>query len=308
MPPELTASLLLAELVRLAVRVLIILVLWWVLQRVTRLALARVQAWLLRRVDYARETSFEAQKRVETLVRLLRQSANVFLFVTLTLALLMQLGIQVGPILASAGIVGVAIGFGAQSLVRDILTGFFFVLENQVRVGDVVQINGTGGLVEAMTLRTLVLRDLSGVVHVFPNGNVNTLANMTRDWSGYVFDIGIAYKEDPDRAIALLKQVAAELRRDPQFGPKIIEDAEVFGVEKLDESAVIIRGRLKTRPILQWEVGREFLRRVKKAFDRENIEIPFSHRTLHLEPPLTAALLTRLSATDRAAGPLEQKR
>lgn len=289
-----------SHLTRLALGVLVILFLWWVLQRIVQLTLDRLQKRLMRDVDRNRETSYEAQKRVETLVRLLRQAIGAFLFVTLTLALLMQLGVQVGPILASAGVIGVAVGFGAQNLVRDVITGFFFVLENQVRVGDVVRINGTGGLVEAMTLRTVVLRDLSGVVHIFSNGAVDTLSNLTRDWSAYVFDIGIAYKEDPARAIAALRLVAADLRRDPVFGPKIIEEAEVFGVERLDESAVVIRGRLKTRPMMQWDVGREYLLRVKKAFDREGIEIPFSHRTLHLAPP-AANTLAELAAAQRPA-------
>lgn len=289
-----------SQLTRLALGVLVILLLWWALQRIVQLTLDRVQKRLLRDVDHNRETSYEAQKRVETLVRLLRQAIGAFLFVTLALALLMQLGVQVGPILASAGVIGVALGFGAQNLVRDVITGFFFVLENQVRVGDVVRINGTGGLVEAMTWRTVVLRDLSGVVHIFSNGAVDTLSNLTRDWSAYVFDIGIAYKEDPARAIAALRLVAADLRRDPVFGPKIIEEAEVFGVERLDESAVVIRGRLKTRPMMQWDVGREYLLRVKKAFDREGIEIPFPHRTLHLVPS-AANTLAELASAQRSA-------
>lgn len=288
----------LATLVQASVRVLIVLIVWWLLSRLVKLALARTEARLLRDVAADQPLSLEDRKRVETLVRLLRQIVNVFLFVTLALVMLMQLGIAVGPILASAGVVGIAIGFGAQSLVRDIITGFFFVIENQVRVGDVATINGTGGLVEAMTLRTIVLRDLSGVVHVFPNGSVTTLSNATRGWSAYVFDIGVAYKEDPDAAIAVIRDTALALHEDPHFGPKIIAAPEIFGVEKLDDSAVVIRGRIKTLPIMQWEVGREFLKRAKQALDQAGIEIPFPHRTLVFAdataaPPAEA--LTRLA-------------
>lgn len=278
-----------AALLQGSLRITVVLFVWWLLSRLVRLALNRTESRLLRDASADRPLSMEDRKRVETLVRLLRQVVNVFLFVTLALVMLMQLGIAVGPILASAGVVGIAVGFGAQSLVRDIITGFFFVIENQVRVGDVATLNGTGGVVEAMTLRTIVLRDLSGVVHVFPNGTVNTLSNATRGWSAYVFDIGIAYKEDPDAAIAVIRDTAMALRDDPHFGEKIIAEPEIFGVDKLDDSAVIIRGRLKTHPIMQWEVGREFLKRVKVALDRAGIEIPFPHRTLYFADAGAAA-------------------
>lgn len=272
----------LAELLQASIRVVIVLIVWWVLSRVVRLLLGRVESRLLRDVAAEQPLSMEDRKRVDTLMRLLRQIVTVFLFVTLALVMLMQLGIAVGPILASAGVVGIAIGFGAQSLVRDIITGFFFVMENQVRVGDVAVVNGTGGLVEAMTLRTLVIRDQAGTVHVFPNGSVNTLSNMTRGWSAYVFDIGVAYKEDPSAAIAVIRATAEGMQNDPSFADKIIEKPEIFGVDKLDDSAVVIKGRIKTLPIKQWEVGREFLKRVKLALDEAGIEIPFPHRTLVL--------------------------
>ncbi len=265
--------------------VLLVLLIGWLLLRVARVLMRRLRARLLRISERTRETSAEAQRRVETLVRLLDQAVAVFLYCTLGLVLLMQLGVQVGPLVASAGILGIAFGFGAQSLVKDLITGFFFVLENQIRVGDVAVINGTGGLVEAMTLRTLVLRDEAGVVHVIPNGAVNTLSNMTRDWSAYVFNIGIGHRSDPDEAIELLRETASAMRREPEYAFKIIEEPEVFGVDKLDEFAVVIRGRIKTRPIMQWQVGREFLRRVKKAFDRRGIELPFPRGAFTLLPP-----------------------
>ncbi|MBA4283990.1 MAG: mechanosensitive ion channel family protein [Xanthomonadaceae bacterium] len=227
---------------------------------------------------------------------------RIVLFVTLALVLLMQLGVEVGPLVASAGIIGLAVGFGAQSLVKDVITGFFMVMENQMRVGDVVTINGTGGLVETMTLRTVVLRDLGGVVHIFPNGSISTVSNATRGWSAYLFDIRIAFREDPDLVIAALRDVCDELLADPLFGPKILAPAEIFGVDRIDDSAVIIRGRIKTHPIMQWEVGRELLRRVKKQFAARGIEIPFPQRGLHLASgPLPDA---RPAARPRAAAPV----
>jgi small conductance mechanosensitive channel len=180
----------------------------------------------------------------------------------------------VRPILAGAGIVGLAVGFGAQYLVRDVIAGFFLVLEDQVRVGDVAVVNGTGGVVETVTFRTVVLRDDAGTVHIFPNGSVTTLANMTKGWSGYVVDVEIGYKEDPDRVIAAMRRVAEELRRDPAYGPLILEPIEIFGVDGFKEAGIVIKARLKTLPIRQWSVGREYRRRLVRAFAAEGIEVP----------------------------------
>lgn len=293
----------LASLLQASLRVGVVLLLWWLLSRLVRVLLKRMGTRLIAQAESGTESPLETRKRVETLLTLLTQLVRIVLFVTLALVLLMQLGVQVGPLLASAGIIGLAVGFGAQSLVKDVITGFFIVMENQMRVGDVVTINGTGGLVEAMTLRTVVLRDMAGVVHIFPNGSITTVSNATRDWSAYVFDIGIGYKEDPDIAIGVLNEIANGLRADAHFGPLIIAPAEIFGVDKLGESAVIIKGRLKTRPISQWEVGREFLRRVKKTFDARGIEMPYPQRTFYIttEPPSDT-----LPAPPGAAGPTPQ--
>jgi small conductance mechanosensitive channel len=171
-------------------------------------------------------------------------------------------------------------------------------LENQIRVGDVAIINGTGGLVESITFRTVVLRDLSAVVHVFPNGTINTLANLTKGWSAYVMDIGVAYKEDTDRVIEVMRQVDEEIGKDPVFQPKVLGPIEIFGVDNFGESEVTIKARLRTRPLEQWNVGREYRRRLKKAFDAAGIEIPFPHRTLYMgeaSPPF------QLSVKDSAA-------
>ena len=156
------------------------------------------------------------------------------------------------------------------------------ILENQVRVGDVAVVNGTGGLVEAISFRTITLRDLSGTVHIFPNGTVTTLANMSKDWSYYVMNIGVAYKEDTDRVSSVMKEVGRDLQTDPEIGPNILEPIEILGVDDFGESEVVIKARLKTLPIKQWMVGREYRRRLKKAFDQQGIEIPFPHRTLYM--------------------------
>ncbi len=275
-----------------SLRILLIVVLLWFVMRFVKVLLGRLEKRLIR--GAVGEVPSETQKRAETIVRLLRQAAIIMLWLTGVLMILREIGVEIGPVLASAGVVGLAIGFGAQNLVRDVIAGFFFIIENQVRVGDVAIVNGTGGLVEAVNFRTLILRDLSGVVHVFPNGTINTISNLTQVWSAYVFDIGVAYKEDVDRVMNLLKEVGKEMRKDHYFGPLIIEDIEIFGVDAFADSAVVIKGRLKTRPIKQWEVGREFLRRVKKTFDRENIEIPFPHRSIYFgenSKPFLAALL-----------------
>jgi small conductance mechanosensitive channel len=218
---------------------------------------------------------------------------------------LMEFGIEIGPIIASAGIVGLAVGFGAQNLVRDFISGFFIILENQIRVGDVAIINGTGGLVENINFRTTVIRDLSGVVHIFANGSISTLSNLTNEWSADVFDIGVAYKENTDRVIEVMRAVGKSMREDEKYGDLMLEDVDVFGVDKFADSAIVIKGRLRTKPIRQWEVGREFLRRVKIAFDEHGIEIPFPHLSLYFgeaSKPIDLELLTnrpeQIAATD----------
>lgn len=264
-----------------SLRILITLILLWVTSKLFRSALGRFEQRLIHTTESRGDKPGEASKRAETLVRLLRQGVIILLWVVGLLIILRELGLDITPILASAGILGLAVGFGAQNLVRDVISGFFFILENQVRVGDVAIVNGTGGLVEGVNFRTIVLRDLAGVVHVFPNGSITTLSNLTHDWSAYVFDIGVAYKEDVDRVIALLKEIGEEMRNDDYYGPLLIDDIEIFGVNEFADSAVMIKGRLLTQPIKQWEVGREFLRRVKIAFDKADIEIPFPHRSLY---------------------------
>ena len=265
-----------------ALRIGLILIAGYVGARLLRLGLGRLESALITAGERTEAVPGAAKKRVATLVGLLRTIAIVGLWAVVVIITLEQIGLNITPILAGAGIIGLAVGFGAQNLVRDLISGFFMVLEDQVRVGDVAIVNGTGGLVEAISFRTIVLRDLSGVVHIFPNGTINTLSNMTKVWSGYVMDVGVAYKEDTDHVVEVMRRVGDELRQDPDLGPKILEPIEIFGVDDFADSAVVIKARLKTHPIQQWGVGREYRRRLKKAFDAEGIEIPFPHRSIYV--------------------------
>ena len=263
-----------------SLRILLVIIAAYIGVRLLRLALHRVEAILVRAGIASETVPGAAMMRVRTLMSVLWTIAVGLIWFVAALTVLGQMGVNIAPILASAGVVGLAVGFGAQNLVKDLVSGFFLILENQIRVGDIAVINGTGGLVEAITFRTIVLRDLSGVVHVFPNGSVNTLANMTKDWSAYVLDIGVAYKEDTDHVIEVMRKVAEEMRGEPTYAAAMIEPIEIFGVDSFADSAVIIKARLKTRPLRQYMVGREYRRRLKKFFDAEGIEMPFPHRTL----------------------------
>ncbi len=269
------------SIIKTGLRVFILLLFAWVAMKLLQRFLRRLEIHLTTKSVAEGEPPSESAKRIGTIVRLIRQACLLALWLTIGLVILKEFGVEIGPIIASAGIVGLAVGFGAQNLVRDIIAGFFIILENQIRVGDVAILNGTGGLVEEINFRTTVLRDLAGVVHTFPNGTITTLSNLTNDWSAYVFEIGVAYKEDTDRVIEVMQEVGKILREDKKFGNLMLEDLDIFGVDKFDESSVIIKGRIKTKPIRQWLVGREFLRRIKYAFDENHIEIPFPHRSIY---------------------------
>lgn len=219
--------------------------------------------------------------RARTLLPLLRKAVFVVLATVVTLIVLSEIGVNIAPLLAGAGIVGLAVGFGAQTLVKDIITGLFILMEDTIAVGDVVNVGGHAGLVEAISLRTLTLRDLSGVVHTVPYSTVDTVMNLTKDFSFYVMEIGISYREDTDHVVEVLRQVGAELLQEPKYAIHMLEPLEILGVDQFADSAVIIKARIKTQPIKQWFVGREFNRRMKKRFDELGIEIPFPHMTLY---------------------------
>ncbi len=261
---------------------LIIILVVLIVMRLIKFTINKVKRSLIKRADEDENVDTqEVEKRVNTLMGITYGVVRIVILAVLIMIILAKFAVNIGPILASAGILGLALGFGAQELVRDYISGFFMLLENQVRVGDVAIINGTGGLVEKIELRTISLRDLSGVVHIFQNGKVNTLSNMTKEWSAIVLDIGVAYKEDVERVMKIIKDVGDELQSDPEFSDKIIAPIEVMGLDSFGDSALVIRARIKTKPIQQWFTGREFRKRLKKVFDRENIEIPFPHRTVY---------------------------
>ena len=224
-------------------------------------------------------------KRADTLTQVIRDLARVAILGVGGMMVLSEVGVDLKPLLAAAGLGGLAIGFGAQSLVKDVISGFFILLEDSIRVGDVVEIAGVGGLVEEVKLRTIVLRDETGSIHVIPNGTINTVKNMTQLYSYYVFNIGVAYRENVDEVMALLKAIAEGLREDPEFAGDILEPLEMSGVDQFADSAVIIKCRIKTKPIQQWRIGREMNRRIKNTFDAKNIEMPFPHQTIHWGTP-----------------------
>ena len=253
-----------------------------IILRVARFFISRLKKALIKKAEKDETVDeSEAEKRIDTLTDILLGAMRIVLYTVFCIMLLGKFGIDIGPLLASAGILGLAVGFGAQELVRDYISGFFMLLEDQLRAGDVAVINGTGGLVENMGLRTISLRDFSGTVHIFQNGKISSLSNMTKDWSAMVFDIGVAYKENVDQVMEIMKQVGDELQNDENFGPSIIEPIEVFGLDSFGDSALVIKARLKTKPIQQWTIGREYRRRLKIAFDAQNIEIPFPHTTVY---------------------------
>lgn len=223
----------------------------------------------------------EQVRRAETIGRVFRYIVSVSLSLIAGVLILSELGVSIAPILGAAGVVGLAIGFGAQSLVKDYFTGFFILLENQLTTGDVVEIGGKAGLVEDVTLRFVRLRDYDGNVHYVPNSLITTVTNMSRGYAQAVIDVGVAYREDIDQAFDVMRTVGRNMRDDAAFGPKILDDLEIAGVERLADSAVVLRCRFKVTPLEQWNVRREFLRRVKKAFDTAGIEIPFPHVTVY---------------------------
>lgn len=259
-----------------ALRIGVILLLAWAAQA---LAARLIRAF---REVMRRRTGGEELARIETLARVIRNAAAVVIVLVAGMLVLGELGISVAPILATAGVAGIAIGFGAQSLIKDYFNGVFLLLDDQLRQGDVVEIAGKGGLVEEVTLRFVRLRDFDGHVHYVPNGEIKVVTNRTRGFAQAVIEVGIAYREDPDEAFAAMREVAEVMRAEPDWARRIAEPLEVIGVERWADSAVILRARLKVvPPTEQWSVRREFLKRLKRAFDERGIEIPFPHLTLY---------------------------
>jgi len=279
--PQLTAT---------GLRILAALVVGWLAYRALRLVLRRIE-----RSIAASETGVVSvqEQRAKTLISLVRSMGLVVISVLVMFMVLGALGIDLGPLLAGAGVIGLAISFGAQSLVKDIISGLFILFENQFGVGDVIRVEqGVGGAVERMTLRVVILRDVQGVVHVIPNGEIKRVSNLTRTWSRVVMEVGVAYDEDADRVMDVMRDVGRELWEDMQWRPLLIEPVEVPGIESFGESAVNIRIMAKTVPLKQWEVARELRRRLKRRFDAERISFPFPQHTVHWaggQPPVVLA-------------------
>ena len=255
-----------------------------------------ISSYLLQEKKGNRRRKKPTQK-IKTLIPMINTAIKIAAAFIGGIVILDQMGVNTTPILAGAGIVGLAVGFGSQTLVKDLINGLFILFEESIGVGDVVVIGGKGGIVEAVGLRTIKMRDLAGNVHVIPNSSIETLMNMTKDYSRYVFDVGVAYREDADEVMGVLREIGEEMQNDPVYGKDILEPLEILGVDRFDDSAVVIRARITTKPIRQWAVGREFNRRMKKIFDERGIEIPFPHQTIYMgepkegpAPPLQVAL------------------
>lgn len=257
-------------------RITLILILAWLLVSILQRAVNTLRLRIEGRLD-----DREATKRAETLSRVFRYLIAVVVSVIAGMLVLSEMGVSVAPILGAAGVVGLAVGFGAQSLVKDFFTGFFILLENQIRQGDVVKLGDHAGMVEVVTLRYVQLRDYDGNVHYVPNGTISTVINMTRGYSNAVMDIGVAYRENVDEVMVVMRTVAEALRQDETFGPRISADLEIAGVESWADSSVVIRCRFRTLPLEQWGVKREYLKRLKAAFDAAGIEIPYPHLTVY---------------------------
>ena len=257
-----------------AIRVALILALAWLVSRGLRSLIKRIETIA---DDGDPNTVTELEKRAHTISRILRQASFILVWSVTIMLVLAELGVDLKPILAGAGILGLAIGFGAQTLVKDVITGFFILLENQIRVGDVVTAAGMTGEVEAVNLRTTVLRDADGKTHIIPNSAITVVTNATRDFSRALLDVGVSYREDTDRAMMVMREVGSAMEKDPVFARKLIGSFEYPGIQAFGESAILLRMVGKTNaqdgPIVQ----RELRRRVKKAFDQAGIEIPYPH-------------------------------
>lgn len=250
----------------------------------------------------------QGSPRALTLLPIARNVTHGALLLLFGITLISELGVNIMPLLAGAGVVGFAVGFGAQAFIKDIITGFIIIVEDLIQVGDVAGIGGRTGLVEKITIRKVQLRDLNGAVYTIPFSEISVVENLTKGFSYYLMDIGVAYRENTDEVIELLRGICDEMQQEEKYKDNILEPIDILGVDKFADNAVIIKARIKTRPIKQWEVGREFNRRMKQVFDKNNIEIPFPHRTLYFgegksgEAPTAKVELQKLVAANDSNG------
>ena len=267
---------------------IMILAIWGIVRLIDRIFPRLVTTFVMSRSEYGEHE--ESEKRATTLSRVFTGGAQIIVILAGVFMILSKLSIPVGPVLAGFGVVGIAVGFGAQHLVRDLISGIFVIAENQYRTGDVVTIAGTSGLVEDINLRRTILRDLEGTVHVVPNGEISVSANRTKNYSRVVLDVGVAYKENLERVIIILNQIGNELSADPVFGLNIIKAPQVLRIQSFDDSCITIRMLGDCKPMKQWNLRSELIRRIKARFDIEGIEIPFPHQTIYWgedQPTLT---------------------
>ena len=231
----------------------------------------------------SRDAKAAQSARVRTLLPMLRTALLAVILIFVVLSVLTEIGVNVAPLIAGAGVVGIAVGFGSQRLVQDVITGIFLLFEDAVAVGDVVQLGGLSGVVEHLSIRSIKLRAVDGSLHIIPFSAVTSVTNQTRDFAFAVIDVNVDYREDTDHVAETLRQIATEMRQDPRWRPVIRDDLDVMGVDRLADSGVVIRVRLKTEPSQRWAVGREMNRRIKRRFDELGIEIPYPHQKLVLE-------------------------
>jgi small-conductance mechanosensitive channel len=264
-------------------RIVAILILAYICTLAISRSLGGLRAYIVKMMLKADGGSeYEIEKRVQTVSGVARRVLFFLVWAIAGIMILQQMSFDIRPLLAGAGVIGVAVGFGAQSIVKDILAGFFMLIENQIRVNDVVVINGKSGLVEEINLRITVLRAEDGSVHIFQNGSIQNLSNLTRDYSYYVFNLSVDYKEDPDHVVQVLKEIADRLQSEEPYRSAILAPLEVMGVDQLGDFAVQIKARFKTLPGQQWLIGREMNRRIKKSFEEANIEMPFPTQSIQL--------------------------
>ncbi|MFN8547561.1 MAG: mechanosensitive ion channel family protein [Candidatus Eisenbacteria bacterium] len=265
-------------------RILLIILLAMVAVRVGRLLVGRMEKRLLRDPGDDLE-EIENQKRLRTLIGIFRTTALILVTSVAVLTILAELDVNLGPIIAAAGIGGLAIGFGAQTLVKDWISGFFLLIEDQLRVGDTARINGVEGVVEGITLRFVRLRDGTGAVHYITNGNITQVSNLTKEYSFYSFAVTVAHRQDPQQVMDLIRRVGDAMRAEAEWNDDMLAPIEVFGIDALLENGYTVRARVKTQPSRQVAVGREFMLRIKRAFDEHEIAMPEPRGAVRIDLP-----------------------
>lgn len=300
-----------------AARIAVILALAWLASRGAHKIVDSLRAHTVRKAQTGGANEVELQKRVNTMTRITARAFSTLIWTVAILMVLREMHFDVEPLIAGAGVAGIAIGFGAQSLIKDVLSGMFMLVENQLRINDVAVINGTGGLVEEINLRTTVLRGENGAAHVFPNGSITQLSNLTRDFSYAVFNVTVQYSQDLDRVMRTIGEIAAELRGEKPWSQIVLDPIEMLGVDALADAGPVIKFRLRTAPMKQWSVAREMNLRIKRRFEEVGIALAFPTQTIHivaeagqdLREELRAAVREVLSERDKApaTGPVTSR-